>query len=80
MKRIEIVLGGTYTDGKKGVRKVVAEGKDYQLYSGQTETDCLQYEQLAGMSSPYPRGKSAAGNQLLNSTRTSFALTRSARR
>lgn len=48
MKKSEIVLGGVYHNGKGNryheVRKVIAEGPEYTLYSGQTETDNLRYE------------------------------------
>lgn len=73
MKKSEIVVGGVYSDGKKGRRKVTAEGGAYRLYPSQDDGDCVQYEHLAGKTPAYPRGRSRAGNPLLNATRTSFA-------
>lgn len=45
MKRAEIVVGQVYTNDKGRFRRVTAEGPQFRLYSGQTEFDCVEYEQ-----------------------------------
>lgn len=44
MKKSEIQVGGTYSNGKGRVRKVIAMGSQYVLYDGQESTENLQYE------------------------------------
>jgi hypothetical protein len=44
MKKSEIQVGKTYSNGKGGIRKVIAEGAEYVLYQGQESTDNLRYE------------------------------------
>jgi hypothetical protein len=73
MKKTDIVVGGTYSDGKKGIRRVLAEGPAYRLYDSQGDTDCLLYEHVAGKAPSYPRGKSPRGLPTLHCTRESFA-------
>lgn len=73
MRKDEIVVGGTYSDGKKGLRKVLAEGPQYQLYPGQVETDCILYEFLGGRTPDITYGTSENGKPLMHCTRTSFA-------
>lgn len=41
MRKEDIVIGGIYTDGKKGIRRVVDIGPQYKLYEGQEDTDCV---------------------------------------
>lgn len=43
MKKSEIVLDGTYGNGKGRIRKVIEFGP-FVLYSGQTDLDCVKYE------------------------------------
>lgn len=44
MKRSEIKVGHSYTSGNGRVRKVIAEGPEYKMYSGQMSSDNLRYE------------------------------------
>lgn len=44
MKKNEIIIGGTYSNRKGRIRKVIAEGTEYVLYDGQSSKDNLQYE------------------------------------
>ncbi|MGY6257275.1 hypothetical protein ACXIVK_27840 [Paraburkholderia caledonica] len=76
MKQQDIKVGNVYTDGKRGLRRVTAEGPEYKGYKEQEETDCLQYAVLrstAGSSSIVPRGTTPEGYPLAHSTRQSFA-------
>lgn len=73
MHKADIVVGGVYSDGKKGIRRVVDEGPQYKLYGSQETEDCLLYELLSGRRSDGERGKSEAGNPLYHCTRTAFA-------
>jgi len=72
VKKGESVIGGVYSDGKKRLRRVVAEGAQF-AYEGQTDTDCVQYEILAGKRPAYRFDLSPAGNPLQQATRASFA-------
>jgi len=74
MKRSDLRVGATYSDGKKGLRRIVAFGRQYKLYDSQEETDCLLYAVVAGATrSVGMRGRTAAGEPLYHSTATSFA-------
>lgn len=46
MKKSDIMIGLTYTNGKGRVRKVIDRTQDgkYKLYDGQNEQDCVLYE------------------------------------
>lgn len=44
MKRNEIKIGKSYSNGRGRVRKVVGVGPQYKLYSGQADGECLCYE------------------------------------
>ena len=46
MRRSEIVRGGTYTDGKGRVRRVIGDADT--RYRLQKDRDTLQYEVIAG--------------------------------
>jgi hypothetical protein len=77
MKKDEIVVGATYSNGKEGrhagVRRVIAAGPEYKLYSSQAETDCLAYAVVRGRKEVVDRGKTGAGEGIGHCTRTSFA-------
>jgi hypothetical protein len=67
VKKTAICKNHQYTDGKGNIRIVIAEGSQYMLYPGQSETDNIRYRvQMRGK-----RGLSVGteGNQ----TRASFA-------
>lgn len=70
MKQSEIQVGKTYSNGKKGrfyqERKIIAEGPDYILYSGQENRDCIRFKVIIGSYKLYP---GVEGNM----TRLSFA-------
>lgn len=68
MKKAEIQVGCTYSNGKGRIRKVIAEGAEYVLYKGQYETDNIRYEVLHD-GSKMNRSKGEQGNI----TRSSFA-------
>lgn len=69
MKKTDILVGHKYTSGET-IREVIAEGRQYQLYPGQNEKDCLRYRLLA-------KGGTGTGYTLVgeeyNTTRTAFA-------
>lgn len=52
MRKEEIVVGGTYSNGKEGrragVRRVIGAGPQFKLYPSQEDTDCIGYEVIAG--------------------------------
>ncbi len=77
MKKDEIVVGATYSNGKEGrhagIRRVIAAGPEYKLYSSQEETDCLAYAIVKGKREFMDNGKTPAGEQIRHSTRASFA-------
>jgi len=43
MEKSEIILGGTYSNGKGGIRKVIAEGDKCVLYRGVRDAVCIRY-------------------------------------
>lgn len=67
MKKTDIKVGETYTDGKGNQRLVLAEGAAHASMTSQFDQDCVRYRVTAKKSGP----------NLLNgeysSTRTSFA-------
>lgn len=67
MKKANIKVGGVYTDGKGGVRQVVAQGAQYVLYPTQVDQDNLRYRVVAKKRGPLRVGEEC------NSTRASFA-------
>jgi hypothetical protein len=67
MKKSEIEVGGTYTDGRGSTRLVIGDGPEYVLYSTQACTDNLRYRLLSKK-----RGPLLVGGEY-NSTRSSFA-------
>jgi hypothetical protein len=67
MRKEDVIVGKTYTDGKGNVRKVLAAGPEFVLYPTQIEKDNLRYQITAKKSGPYRFG------DLRNSTRVSFA-------
>lgn len=77
MRKEEIIVGSTYSNGKEGrhagLRRVVGVGPEFKLYDGQAELDCLQYAIVKGKREHLDNGKTPAGEQLRNSTRASFA-------
>lgn len=66
MKKQDIGVGRFYSDGKSGLREVVAEGPEYKLYAAVADNDCLRYK------SHVSSGGIAAGTEN-NSTRTALA-------
>ena len=44
MKKSEIKVGYSYSNGKGRVRKVIDIGPEYKLYSHQMDDECLCYE------------------------------------
>lgn len=44
MKKSEIKIGKTYSNGRGRARKVIDMGPQYKLYAGQIDTDTLLYE------------------------------------
>lgn len=77
MRKDEIVVGATYTNGKEGrhagTRRVIAAGPEYKLYPGQEELDCLAYAIVKGKREHLDNGVTPAGEQIRHSTRASFA-------
>lgn len=73
MKNSELRIGATYSDGKKGVRRIVDRGPQYKLYDAQEESDCLLYAIVKGPRPSLPRGQTEGGEWLMHSTVTSFA-------
>lgn len=43
MRKSEIKVGATYTNGRGRERRVIDRG-DYPLYAGQLDRDCILYE------------------------------------
>lgn len=72
MKRDQLRVGATYSDGKKGLRRIIAFGPEYTLYSSQTEHDCLLYAVVKGKAGR-DRGHTEQGEALRHSTAGSFA-------
>lgn len=68
MKKSEIVVGKTYSNGKGRIRKIVAAGPEYKSYDIQTDTDNLRYEIV----NDGTKKNRTAGEQS-NITRTAFA-------
>lgn len=66
MKKADIGVGRFYTDGKNGLRQVIAEGAQYKLYDAVADCDCLRYRSITSS------GGVAPGNES-NSTRVAFA-------
>lgn len=46
MKRVEIVVGKRYADGKGNVREVVADGDKFAAWTHQHDKDCIQWKQV----------------------------------
>lgn len=67
MKKQDIHVGTTYSDGKGNVRLVIAEGPEYVLYPEQADTDCVRYRVMAR------RGKVVQDGSEISSTRGAFA-------
>ena len=44
MKKNEIQIGASYTNGKGRIRKVIGIGPQYKFYDGQVCTENLRYE------------------------------------
>ena len=70
MKKADILVGHKYTNGRDAIREVIAEGKQYCLYPGQNEDDCVRYRLLT-------KGKTGTGATIIgeeyNTTRAAFA-------
>ena len=75
MKVSEIVVGGTYTNGKGTERKVLAEGAEFKYYPSQEAGDCIQYT----VTKRGPRVPHDDVGRKMNSTRASFATWAKAR-
>ena len=67
MRKSDIRVGQTYTDGKGNVRKVLAEGPQFVLWPSQTDTDAVQYRVVAKKLGPWQVG------HVRNVTRLGFA-------
>lgn len=72
MKKSEIAIGKTYTNGKV-LRRVLAEGPQYKMYDQQADRDCISYAKLNGKREPYHKGRTEDGYQILYTTRIAFA-------
>lgn len=68
MKKSEIFLGKTYSNGKGRIRKVVKEGPEYALYTSQWTTDNIRYEIINDGTK-----KNRTAGQQSNMTRQAFA-------
>lgn len=68
MKRSEIKIGKSYSNGRGRVRKVVGVGPQYKLYSGQADGECLCYEIVKDGSK-----KNLTAGKRYNMTISSFA-------
>lgn len=68
MKKHEIVVGKSYSNGKGRIRKVIAEGPQYVYYGGQGDRDCIRYETIAD-----GRRVGSEVGKRSNMTRASFA-------
>lgn len=44
MRKDQITVGKSYSNGKGRIRKVVDIGPQYKLYDEQESTECLRYE------------------------------------
>ncbi|MCU9529381.1 hypothetical protein [Pseudomonas mosselii] len=66
MKKQNIGVGRFYSDGKGGLREVIAEGPEHKLYESVADDDCLRYKSYVSS------GGIPAGTEN-NTTRTSFA-------
>lgn len=67
MKKSEIHVGRFYTEGRGGLRQVLAEGPQYKMYPGVSDDDCLRYKAVRSSGGPVAAGTEA------NITRVSFA-------
>ena len=47
MRKSDIRVGQTYTDGKGNIREVLAEGPQFMLWPSQADTDALKYKIVA---------------------------------
>ena len=55
MKKSEIKLGSTYSDGKGNVREIIDAGP-HLTFAGQIDTDCVKYLTLVRKSGPSLEG------------------------
>lgn len=62
MKKSEIKVGRTFTDGKGNIREVTNLGY-YPLYKDQQDTHCVQYKVLTKKRGPHPVGSSQCCTQ-----------------
>lgn len=67
MKKSEIHVGRFYTEGRGGLRQVLAEGPQYKMYPGVVDDDCLRYKAVRSAGGPIAAGTEG------NITRVSFA-------
>ena len=67
MRRQQIQLDRSYTDGKGNVRLVIGVGEQYKLYPSQQDCDNLRYRVVKKWRGPHMVGDEH------NSTRASFA-------
>lgn len=68
MKRSEIMVGKSYSNGKGRVRKVIAIGPEYKFYEAQECDDNLRYEVVSDGSK-----KNRTCGEQSNMTVSSFA-------
>lgn len=68
MRKNEIIVGGTYGNGKGRIRKAIAAGPEFVLYEGQVESDNLQYEVVHDGTK-----KNRTAGEKHNMTRSAFA-------
>ncbi len=71
MKKSEIKIGSSYTNGKGSIRKVIDAGEQFSLYPGQAETDNIRYL-LVSRNIKTGNGSNVVGQEY-NCTRVSFA-------
>lgn len=73
MRKDEIVVGGTYSDAKGGVRRVIGMGSEFRSYSGQVNADCVGYAVVQGRAHGGNHGKTPEGEIIGHCTRAGFA-------
>lgn len=66
VKKTDIGVGRFYTDGKAGLREVLAEGPQFKAYEGVSDDDCLRYK-------PHVSSGGIPAGTETNITRISFA-------
>ena len=73
MKQNEIEVGGIYSNGKDGIRRVTNEGPKFKQFEDQIDDDCVEYELLSGSDQIAWHGLSSGGHRIGYATRAKFA-------